>query len=219
MWHLSVCDFYASSRGSVPLKQVLEITVWLCNRKTNPHRLDPGGIKDVEWMEKDACVTPHPPKKNPGQKHSSHDSRLSFHVNRLIKAQHQSVSGTFAAGGCAASYAIPSWLRPAGWDDSWKSLMIQQPVTFTQWHPCMRHRETAHPSHRGLETQLNHLTYKRHVNGGMMWLRQGRRYKKKTKKTLSHKASTDCTHSPVLLTLFLLIPEIKSILTAAGPIP
>lgn len=83
MRDISVRDFYASSRESVPLKQVLETTVSLCSRKQTtpyptPRRLNGRKKKMLE------------------QKQSAHDSQLSFQVNRLIKAQHQSVSGTFA---------------------------------------------------------------------------------------------------------------------------
>lgn len=53
---IRVCDFHASSRESVPLKQVLEITVWLCSRKQILTVYTPRGKIDVEWMETDACV-------------------------------------------------------------------------------------------------------------------------------------------------------------------
>lgn len=144
--------------------------------KSPPFR--PKGGKKTWRGWKRMLVSPHPPthpRKKPWRKHSSHDSRLSFHVNRLITAQHQSVSGTLAAEARLGYSQLVASSRVG--DGSWKSLMIQLPVTFTQWHPCTRRRETAHPSHRGLETQLNHLTYKRRVNGGMMGLQQGRKNK------------------------------------------
>lgn len=101
------------------------------------------------------------------QKHSSHNSLFSFHVNRLIQSTSKHLLHVYSRR-CIVSFArvhlLSQHKNHLARESSWKLLTIQVPMTFMQWHSCVQHKETDHPSCCSPETQLRHLTSKNCVN-------------------------------------------------------
>lgn len=101
------------------------------------------------------------------QKHSSHNSLFSFHVNTLIQSTSKHLQHVYSRR-CIVSFArvhrLSQHKNHLAQESSWKLLTIQLPMTFMQWHSCVQHKKTDHPSCCSPETQLRHLTSKNCVN-------------------------------------------------------